>query len=123
LKRVLLIEDNDDDRDIFFTSIKRRGYDVLEAADGPSGLIQAIEMNPDLVVLDLKLPGMSGWEIANVLTTLEQCANIKVLVVSAFKERRQDSERSIEHKVHGYLLKPIEPRELVEEIYRLIGPP
>ena len=123
MKRILLIEDNDDDRDIFFTFIKRSGYDVLEAADGPSGLIQAIEMNPDLVILDLKLPGMSGWDIATVLTTLEQCANMKVLVVSAFKERRQDPERSIESKVHGYLLKPVEPRQLVEEIHRLIGPP
>jgi CheY-like chemotaxis protein len=123
LKRILLIEDNDDDRDIFFTSIKRRGYDVLESADGASGLIQAIEMNPDLVILDLKLPGMSGWDIAEVLTTLEQCANIKVLVVSAFQERRQNPERAIDRKVHGYLLKPVEPRALIEEIYRLIGPP
>lgn len=123
MKRVLLIEDNEDDREIYFTAIKRGGYDVLEAVDGPTGLIQAIEMNPDLVILDLKLPGMSGWDIAVVLTSLEQCAEMKVLVVSAYKERRQDPERSIEHRVHGYLLKPVEPREMVEEIHRLIGPP
>jgi CheY-like chemotaxis protein len=80
-------------------------------------------MNPDLVILDLKLPGMSGWDIAQIITSLEQCADIKVLVVSAFKERRQDPERSIETRVHGYLLKPVEPRELIQEINRLIGPP
>lgn len=123
MKRVLLIEDNEDDREIFFTFLKRAGYDVLEAEDGPSGLVQALEMNPDVVVLDLKLPGMSGWDIATVLTSLQQTAAIKVLIVSAYKERRQDPERSIENKVHGYLLKPIEPGQLVEAISRLIGQP
>jgi two-component system cell cycle response regulator DivK len=123
LKRILLIEDNDDDREIFHTVIKREGYDVLEAEDGPNGLIQALEMEPDLVVLDLKLPGMSGWDIATVLTGLHRTVHIKVLVVSAHKERRRDPDRTIEGKVHGYLLKPVEPGTLIDEVKRLIGAP
>jgi DNA-binding response OmpR family regulator len=75
------------------------------------------------VVLDLGLPGMSGWDVATVLTGLKKTAGIKVLVVSAHIERRKDPERAITEKVHGYLLKPIEPRQLLAEIHRLIGPP
>lgn len=123
MKRVLLVEDNANDRDIFFTAIKHEGYDVIEAEDGPTALIHALEMCPDVVVLDLGLPGMSGWDIATVITGLKKTQKTKVLIVSAHIERRKDPDRSLNSVVHGYLLKPVEPRRVVEEIRRLVGAP
>lgn len=122
-KRILLVEDNPNDRDILFTALRHEGYDVVEAEDGPTALIHALELAPDLVILDLGLPGMSGWDVATVLTGLQKTARTKVLVVTAHMERRKDPERSLIEQVHGYLLKPVEPRKVINEIERLIGPP
>jgi DNA-binding response OmpR family regulator len=122
-KRILLVEDNPNDRDILLTALTHEGYDVIEAEDGPTAVIQAMELVPDLVILDLGLPGMSGWDVATVLTGLKKTARTKVLVVTAHMERRQDKERSLIEQVHGYLLKPVEPRVVIAEIEKLIGRP
>ena len=120
-KRILLVEDNPIDRDIFFTALNHAGYDVIEAEDGSTGLIRALEMNPDVVVLDLMLPGMSGWDIATVLRGMKRSQKLKLLVVSAHSERRKDPDRSLTPIVDGYLTKPIEPRTLVEQVRKLVG--
>jgi two-component system, chemotaxis family, sensor kinase CheA len=120
-KRILLVEDNPLDRDIFFTALNHAGYDVIQAEDGSTGLLQALESNPDVVVLDLMLPGMSGWDIATVLRGMKRLQKLKLLVVSAHTERRKDPDRSLMPIVDGYLTKPIEPRTLVEQVRKLIG--
>ena len=119
-KRILLVEDNPLDRDIFHTALNHAGYDVIEAEDGSTGLLRALEMNPDIVVLDLMLPGMSGWDIATVLRGMKRLQKLKLLIVSAHTERRKDPDRSLTPIVDGYLTKPIEPRTLVEHVRKLL---
>jgi DNA-binding response OmpR family regulator len=120
-KRILLVEDNPLDRDIFYTALNHAGYDVIAAEDGSTGLLRALEMNPDIVVLDLMLPGMSGWDVATVLRGMKRSQKLKLLVVSAHTERRKDPDRSLTPIVDGYLTKPIDPRALVEQVRELLG--
>ena len=67
MKRILIVEDNEMNRDVLSRRLARRGYDVLLAVDGPQGLGMAHEQRPDLILMDLGLPDIDGWECARRL--------------------------------------------------------
>ena len=121
-KRILLVEDNQDNRLIYSMILQHAGYQVMEAADGISGLASARNQRPDLILLDIGLPRISGWEVCAELKAGKATADIKILAITAlaFEEDRQ---RAQEHHMDGYLAKPVEPRRVLEEVRRLIGPP
>ena len=83
-RRVLIVEDNPLNMKLFAAMLTAEGYRVLEAPDGPSGLDLAHRRHPDLIVLDVKLPGMSGLEVAQSLKAAPDTADIPILATSAF---------------------------------------
>jgi CheY-like chemotaxis protein len=121
-KRVLIIEDNDDNRNLYSMMLAYAGYDVLAAADGHAGLQTAIEAKPELVLLDIGLPGLSGWAVCEILKSRAEMADTKVIAITAhtFPE---DRERAISMCMEGFLAKPVEPREVLAEVKRVIGDP
>ena len=72
-KKVLIVEDEQSIVDILSFNLTREGYDTLEALDGPTGLQLALEQNPDLVLLDLMLPGMSGFDVEKSVRRVRWC--------------------------------------------------
>ncbi|MGH7461154.1 MAG: response regulator [Longimicrobiales bacterium] len=121
IKRVLIVEDNEDNRHIYETILRHHGYDVLTAADGQDGLDAALREAPDLVLLDISLPGLSGWEIAEHLSA-EQHTRDMVLVAVTAHACLEDRERARLLGFRSYMTKPVEPRRVVEEVRRFIGP-
>lgn len=107
--RVLIVEDEQSIVDILSFNLTKEGYDTLEALDGPTGLQLALEQNPDLVLLDLMLPGLSGEEV------LPRLRGVPVIILSA----RADTDSKVSLLLGGavdYMTKPFEVRELLARI-------
>ena len=110
--RVLLIDDEDAARRAVAAGLREAGCDVLEAADGVTGLEQAVRAGVDLVVLDLRLPGLAG---ERVLDQLRLTSAVPVIVTSA-KREEDDRVTVLDHGADDYLVKPFTVRELLARI-------
>jgi two-component system, cell cycle response regulator DivK len=120
-KRVLLVEDNDDNREIYATILQHFGYGVVEAPNGLIGVHKAAQHHPDLIIMDISLPIMDGLEATRRIRANPGTSEIPVLAVTAHA-RDHDRELAIEAGCDRYLPKPVEPRRLVQEVQRMIGP-
>lgn len=118
---ILLVEDNEDNRTIYRTLLEHHGYRVLEAADGEEGLRRAREDHPDLILMDISIPRIDGWEATRILKADEATRAIPVIALTAHA-LDADRERAREAGCDGYLAKPVEPRRVVAEIRQRIGP-
>lgn len=120
-KRVLLVEDNDDNRIIYATILGHFGYCVDEAPNGLEGVNKAEQLHPDLIIMDISLPVMDGLEATRRIRANPTTAGIPVLAVTAHA-RDTDRATVLGAGCDHYLAKPVEPRKLVEEVARMIGP-
>jgi two-component system, cell cycle response regulator DivK len=119
---ILLVEDNPDNRTIYGTILRHVGYNVAEAGSGEEGLRLARELMPQLVLMDVAMPGIDGWEATRILKADAATAAIPVVALTAHA-MTEDRRRAQEVGCDGYLSKPIEPRKVVDEVRRLVGPP
>jgi signal transduction histidine kinase/ActR/RegA family two-component response regulator len=117
---ILLVEDNTDNRTIYRTILEHFGYRVLEARDGETAIRLARERHPDLVLMDISIPVIDGWEATKILKADESTAAIPVVALTA---HALAADRDTAERVgcDGYLAKPVEPRRVVEEVQRLLG--
>ena len=113
--RVLVVDDNPSGRQLLVDIILSMNLDVLQAANGPEALAQTRQYLPDLILLDVTMPGMSGFEVVSELKSEPRTAKIPIVLLTAMD--------SIENRVHGlklgaddYLSKPFNPRELMERV-------
>ncbi|MCA9675988.1 MAG: response regulator [Kofleriaceae bacterium] len=116
--RVLLIDDDPEVRDLFGRLLARRGFDVAVADSGAAGLELASRLVPDAIVLDVKMPGMSGWEVLSTLKISQTTADIPVIMMTVMHQRE------VGHTLGAadYLIKPIEPDRLVALLRRYTSP-
>ena len=118
-KRILLIEDNEQNRYLVTFLLQARGWEVAHAADGPAGLALAGEIAPALILLDIQLPGMDGYAVARALRANPRLAAIPVVAVTSYA-MSGDRERCIEAGCTGYLEKPIDPQTFVAEVEAML---
>lgn len=121
-KSVLIVEDNDDNRAIYAVMLARSGFRVLEAADGATALELIDAERPHLVLLDISIPKVSGWDVAHFVKCREDTRSIPVVALTAHAYVK-DRERAASIGFDEYLVKPIEPREVLECVIRMIGSP
>ena len=121
-KCVLIVEDNPLNMKLFSAMIAAHGYDVLQATDGSHGLEVAHRRHPDLIIMDIQLPGMSGLEVTHNLKADETTRAIPIIATTAFA-LRGDEERILASGCDGYMAKPIAISQFLElvEIF-MIGP-
>ena len=115
-KRILCIEDDEDMVDLIRLILTRRGFEVLGASRGASGLEIIRKEKPDLVLLDLMIPEMDGWEVYQQIKSDEATQNTPVIVVTA---KAQSIDRVLGlhiAKVDDYISKPFSPQELLDSI-------
>ena len=115
----------DDDRDILALlalRLERAGYRVAQAVDGEQALSLARELLPDVLVLDVMMPRMSGTEVLAALRADEATAGVRVVLLSA-RAQESDVERGLEAGADAYLAKPFQAPELIEVVRRLAGTP
>lgn len=121
IKRILCIEDEPEMIDLIRLILGRRGYDVQGAAGGVEGLRLVREIHPDLVLLDLMMPVMDGWEVYQQMKADESTRDIPVIVVTA-KAQNIDKVLALHiAKVEDYIAKPFSPQELLESVEKVLG--
>jgi CheY-like chemotaxis protein len=117
---VLLVADDDEDtRALFRTLLTARGHRVVEARDGAECLEAARTARPDLLMLDLRMPGLDGFEVMNRLRSDPSTAALPVLAITAMAEATIQ-ERALKAGCAGILVKPVSPREVMTLVERLL---
>lgn len=117
--RILIIEDNMDNHELIRFFLERDGYDTFLAMTGPEGLQAAIKQVPDLVLVDLALPIMDGWDVTRKIRENEKTANIPIVAVTA-RTMPIDRMRAIEAGCNEYVPKPIDFLALLDVVNRLM---
>jgi CheY-like chemotaxis protein len=119
-KLILLVEDNEDNRIVYSTILKHFGYEVSEALNGEEGIAKARTQQPDLVLMDISIPVIDGWEATQVLKHDPATKHIPIIALTAHA-LASDREKAMEVGCDGYLAKPCEPRAVVAEVQRFLG--
>jgi CheY-like chemotaxis protein len=120
-KKILIVEDHPDVRRVLTLSLGHFGYDILEATTGGSGIALTLSEIPDLVLVDLSLPDVTGLEMAKAIKQNPRTAEIPLVAVSGHSEREM-AAKALEAGMAAYLLKPIDTRELAKVIEKLTQP-
>jgi len=119
--RILLIEDNAQNRYLATFLLEQRGHVVLQAETGPQGLEMAARERPDLILLDIQLPGMDGHAVARALKSDPHLKTIPIVAVTSYA-MVGDREKCLAAGAEGYIEKPINPESFVAEIERFLCP-
>jgi CheY-like chemotaxis protein len=122
MAKVLLVEDNEMNRDMLSRRLERRGYAIAIAVDGAQGVAMARSESPDLILLDMSLPVLDGWEAARQLKGAEETRKIPIIALTAHA-MAGDREKALEAGCDDYDTKPIELPRLIGKIEALIGKP
>lgn len=120
MPRILLVEDNEMNRDMLSRRLQRRGYEVLIAVDGQLGLAMAQAESPDLILMDMSLPVMDGWEATRTLKAAAETKDIPVIALTAHA-MSTDRDKALEAGCDDYDTKPIELPRLLGKIEALLG--
>ena len=119
MAKILLVEDNELNRDMLSRRLARKGYEVLVAYDGAKGVEMTEKERPDLVLMDMSLPVLDGWEAAQRLKTNPETQSIPVIALTAHA-MTEDRERALAAGCDDYDTKPVEMPRLLEKMERLL---
>lgn len=119
-KRILLIEDNEQNRYLATFLLERHGYRVESAVNGPDGLAAAESAPPDLILLDIQLPGMDGYAVARALRTKDVLRRVPIIAVTSYA-MVGDREGVLAAGCDGYIEKPIDPDTFISTIEDIAG--
>jgi len=116
---ILVVDDYADNREMYSAYLRFQGLDVVEAANGTEALEHAFARRPDLVVMDLSLPGVDGWQATRLLKADSRTKDIPVIAVTGHALAGAP-ERAAEAGCDGFLTKPCLPEDLLREIQRML---
>jgi CheY-like chemotaxis protein len=119
--RILIVEDHPTMREAMRLVLDGEGFDIREAADGPTALAEVRADPPDLVFLDQNLPGSSGAEVLEAIRSDPATATVRVIIVTADGEEGRGPAMRL--GADGYVMKPFSPSDLLETVARLLTPP
>ena len=120
MPKILLVEDNEMNRDMLSRRLERRGYRVAIALDGEQGVAMAGSEAPDLVLMDMSLPVLDGWEAARRLKAVPETRAIPIIALTSHA-MVGDREKAIEAGCDDYDTKPVEFQRLLEKIEAILG--
>ncbi len=112
-KKILIVDDHREIIEVIGESFRLRGYQVFEAEDGRAALAKVYQVKPDLILLDIMMPLLDGYEICRTLKNSEETKHIPIILITA-KGNQSDIERGFEMQADGYVVKPFQPIELRE---------
>ncbi len=113
--KVLIIEDNEQNMYLLTFLLNRHGIEVLQARDGREGIDTAVAQNPDLILLDIQLPGMDGYSVARELKSIKAMEGVPIVAVTSYA-MVGDREKTVAAGCTGYIEKPINPETFVSQI-------
>ncbi|HEY2014063.1 MAG TPA: response regulator [Bryobacteraceae bacterium] len=120
MPKVLLVEDNEMNRDMLTRRLIRQGFEVISAVDGEQGVAMAMAVLPDIILMDMSLPILDGWEATRRLKAEASTKSIPVIALTAHA-MAGDRLKAVEAGCDDYDTKPIELPRLLEKMRRLLG--
>jgi CheY-like chemotaxis protein len=121
MPKILLVEDNEMNRDMLSRRLVRKGYDVIIAEDGARGVAIATSDRPDLILMDMSLPVMDGWEATRRIKATPELRKIPIIALTAHA-MAADRDKALEAGCDDYDTKPIELQRLMGKIESLLAP-
>ena len=115
MTKILVVEDDQDIRDLLVDSLSDLGYDVVEAADGGAGFQRALEETPDIILLDVMMPVMDGFEVLQKLKSDPATNSVPVIMVSARGQER-DINNALEAGAWNYIVKPWDQEDMESKV-------
>ena len=119
-RKILVADDNDDIRDMLALLLRRLGHDVVVAADGETAVALAKREKPDLILMDVMMPRLSGLEAARKIHEITDLQSIPIVAISAFRNSLMETTNSGTFRWHAYLNKPVDPVELERVVASLM---
>ncbi len=120
MTKILLVEDNDENRDMLGRRLQRKGFVVCEAVDGPTGVMMALQEMPDLILMDIAIGDMDGWEATQQIKKNPRTAAIPVIALTAHA-LATDRTKSFEVGCAEYDTKPVDLPRLLEKIHSCLA--
>jgi len=120
MSKILLVEDNEMNRDMLTRRLERKGYEVVIAVDGQAGFNMASSASPDIILMDLSLPVIDGWEATRKIKADPATQSIPVIALTAHA-MAGDEQKALEAGCDDYDTKPIDLKRLLEKIDNLLS--
>ncbi|HET6153389.1 MAG TPA: response regulator [Marmoricola sp.] len=120
MARIVIADDDADIRELVVFKLRHAGHEVLPVADGTAAVEACLAKTPDLVILDVMMPGMSGLEAARVLRADESMTGVPIIMLTA-RAQESDIEQGFEAGADDYVVKPFSPRELALRVGAVLG--
>ena len=114
-KRILIVEDNEDNRRILRDLLTRAGYEIVEAEAGDTAVALAKSSAPDLILMDIQLPGIDGYEATRRIRALPALAGVPIIAVTSYA-LSGDEQKAADAGCDAYVTKPFSPRQLLAKI-------
>jgi two-component system cell cycle response regulator DivK len=114
-KKILIVDDNQDSRELVVKILKNKGYQLIEAIDGEDALEKAIAERPDLILMDISIPKIDGYEVTRRLKSRKEFKYTPIIALTAHA-MKGDREKAMESGCEGYIAKPINIHELPDLI-------
>ena len=120
MSKILLVEDNEANRDMLSRRLQRRSYEVLLAVDGEQGVAMAVSEAPDLILMDMSLPTLDGWEATRRIKAAPETRSVPVIALTAHA-MSSDREKALAAGCDDYDTKPVELPRLLEKMEALLS--
>lgn len=120
MKKILIVEDDEKNLYLARFILEEEGYEVIEARDGLEALDKVSKETPDLILMDMQLPKLDGYEATRRIKADERLAKIPVIALTAYA-MKGDREKTLEAGCSGYIEKPIDPETIIAQIKQVIG--
>jgi len=121
-QRILVVEDTEDNRQIIRDLLSSAGYELIEAVDGIEGVATAEREQPDLILMDIQLPGIDGYEATRRIRAIPALAKVPIIAVTSYA-LSGDEAKTREAGCDGYVAKPFSPRQLLAKIREFLPDP
>jgi len=120
MKRILVVEDDPIIMNLIVILLEREGYTVVQAPTAEDGIAKSADLPPDLILMDVALPGMDGLEATRILKSREETRHVPVIAVTA-QAMKQDEERARRAGCDGFIAKPLSTRQFLADVARFLG--
>ena len=118
--KILIVEDDEMNLDMLSRRLERRDFEIVSALDGAEAIEKAQSENPDLILMDMSLPGIDGWEATLRIKEMEETKSIPIVALTAHA-MEGDRTRALEAGCDDYDTKPVDLKRLLEKIHNLLG--
>jgi DNA-binding response OmpR family regulator len=119
MAKILVAEDEKDIRELIFFSLDHEGFEVLMAVDGEDAVEKALEQRPDLIIMDVRMPRMTGYQACAKIKGIEEIRDIPVVMLSA-KGQEAEIQTGLNVGAYEYILKPFAPDELIQRVKEIL---